>query len=302
MGSGATRLGGAGGQMSTAIAPRADAPPQTPPPSAARTSPLARAGELLGRSWVAVMAFLALLFLFLPVFVTVAFSFNDNRGRYNFTWQGFSLKSWAGACDVPGLCPAVATSFRIALLATLVATALGTLVAFALVRHRFRGRTPTNLLIFLPMATPELVMGSSLLALFLNVGAGRGFTTIVIGHVMFCISFVVVTVKARLQGQDSRLEEAAMDLYADEFTTFRKVTLPLAMPGIISGALLAFALSFDDFIITNFISGDEVTFPMFVWGAAQRGVPPQVNVIATAMFLVALVALLVGLAVQRRRG
>jgi spermidine/putrescine transport system permease protein len=279
-----------------APAPQAEA---LPPPS--RRPIGSRVGDALARSWVPVISGLVMLFLFLPVIVTVLFAFNDNRGRYNFTWQGLTVKSWADACGVPGLCPAVVTSFQVALAATLIATALGTLVAFALVRHRFRGRTPTNLLIFLPMASPEIVMGSSLLALFLNLGVGRGFTTIIIGHVMFTISFVVVTVKARLQGQDARLEEAAMDLYADEWTTFRKVTLPLTMPGIVSGGLLAFALSFDDFVITNFISGDEITFPMFVWGAAQRGVPPQVNVVATAMFLVALAAMLLALVVQRRR-
>lgn len=263
--------------------------------------PLSAVAERVARWWAGLFAALVLLFLFLPVITVILFSFNDNRGRFNFTWQGFSLKSWADVCGVPGLCPAVASSFRIALLATLVATTLGTLIAFALVRHRFRGRTPTNLLIFLPMATPEIVLGSSLLALFLNLGVGRGFPTIVIGHVMFTISYVVVTVKARLAGQDASLEEAAMDLYADEFTTFRRVTLPLALPGILSGALLAFALSFDDFVITNFVSGDQVTFPMFVWGAAQRGIPPQVNVIATAMFAVALSAMLLALLVQRRR-
>jgi spermidine/putrescine transport system permease protein len=262
---------------------------------------LRRAGDLVARSWIPLFAGTALLLLFLPVIVVIVFSFNDNRGRYNFTWQGFTLKSWAAACDVPGLCEAVTTSFRVALIATAIATVLGTLVAFALVRHRFRGRAPTNLLIFLPMATPEIVLGSSLLALFLNAGVGRGLTTIVIGHVMFTISYVVVTVKARLQGANAQLEEAAMDLYADEWTTFRKITLPLALPGIVSGALLAFALSFDDFVITNFISGDEITFPMYVWGAAQRGVPPQVNVIATAMFAVALAAMLLGIGVQRRR-
>jgi spermidine/putrescine transport system permease protein len=151
------------------------------------------------------------------------------------------------------------------------------------------------------MATPEIVMGTSLLALFLNLGMQRGFRTIVIGHVMFNISFVVVTVRARLEGQDANLEEAAMDLYADEWTTFRKVTLPLAMPGIVAGALLAFALSFDDFVITNFVSGNTITFPMFVWGAAQRGIPPQVNVMATVMFVVAVGASLVGLLAGRRR-
>jgi spermidine/putrescine transport system permease protein len=257
-------------------------------------------GRSLWRLWRAVThnlvlfwSALTLLYLFLPVFVVVAFSFNDNRGRFNFTWQGFSLKSWLDPCGAPGICPAMVRSIQIAALATIVATALGTLIAFALVRHRFAGRTPTNFLIFLPMATPEVVMGSSLLALFLNLGVQRGFGTILIGHILFNISFVVVTVKARLQSMDARLEEAAMDLYANEWATFRRVTLPLVTPGIIAAALLAFALSFDDFIITNFNSGNTITFPMFVWGAAQRGIPPQVNVMGTAVFVVAVAGMVV---------
>ena len=253
-----------------------------------------RLWRMITRNLVGFYAALALLYLFLPVFVVAAFSFNDNVGRFNFTWQGFSLKSWLNPCGPQGLCDAMVQSVQIAILSTIVATALGTLIAFALVRHRFRGRSATSLLIFLPMATPEVVMGSSLLALFLNVGVSTGFVTILIGHIMFNISFVVVTVKARLAGMDTTLEEAAMDLYADEWQTFRRVTLPLVMPGIIAGALLAFALSFDDFIITNFNSGNTITFPMFVWGAAQRGIPPQVNVMGTAMFAVGLLALVVG--------
>lgn len=271
------------------------------PPGPARRSAWDGARDLVGRRWLSVFSVLVLLYLFVPVFVTVLFSFNDNVGRYNFTWQGFTLDNWRDACGVPGLCAAMVKSLQVAALSTLVATVLGTLVAFALVRYRFRGRGPTNLVLFLPMATPEIVMGTSLLALFLNLGMQRGFRTIVIGHIMFNISFVVVTVKARLQGQDAHLEEAAMDLYADEWTTFRKITLPLAMPGIIAGALLAFALSFDDFVITNFVSGNTVTFPMFVWGAAQRGIPPQVNVMATLMFAVALLAAVVGVLLARRR-
>ena len=257
--------------------------------------------DLLGRRWLAVFSALVLIFLFVPVLVTILFSFNDNLGRFNFVWQGVTLRHWQNACGVPGLCGAMIQSLQVAALSTLIATILGTLIAFALVRYRFRGRGPTNLALFLPMATPEIVMGTSLLALFLNLGMQRGFRTIIIGHIMFNISFVVVTVKARLQGQDANLEEAAMDLYADEWTTFRKVTLPLAMPGIIAGALLAFALSFDDFVITNFVSGNTITFPMFVWGAAQRGIPPQVNVMATLMFIVAMSAALIALVVQRRR-
>jgi spermidine/putrescine transport system permease protein len=194
-------------------------------------------------------------------------------------------------------------SLQIAILSTIVATALGTLIAFALVRHRFRGRGLANVSIFLPMASPEIVMGSSLLALFVAAGLGGqlGFRTILVAHIMFCLSFVVVTVKARLAGMDSRYEQAAMDLYANEWQTFWRVTFPLVFPGILAAALLSFSLSFDDFIITNFNHGNTITFPMFVWGAAQRGIPPQVNVIGSLMFLLALALVLGGGAFQRRR-
>jgi spermidine/putrescine transport system permease protein len=272
---------------------------QAPPPP--RWSALARAWRGFTRNIALFYAGLALLYLFLPVLVVIVFSFNDNVGRFNFTWQGFTLKSWLNPCGVQGLCQAMVRSVQIAALSTIIATALGTMIAFAIVRHRFTGRTPSNLLVFLPMATPEVVLGSSLLALFLNMGIRTGFGTILIGHVLFNISYVVVTVKARLQGMDSRLEEAAMDLYADEWQTFRRVTLPMVMPGVVAAALLAFALSFDDFIVANFNAGNTVTFPMFVWGAAQRGVPPQINVMGTALFLLAITTMLVGMLLQRRR-
>jgi spermidine/putrescine transport system permease protein len=250
---------------------------------------------------VAAVAVLVLAYLFLPVVVVVIFSFNNPAGRFNFAWQGFTLDAWLHPCAPAGMCESVALSLQIGLLATLFATLLGTLLAFGLVRHQFRGRASTSLLVFLPMATPEVVMGASLLTLFVNLGVQTGFGTILIAHILFNVSFVVVTVKARLAGLDSRLEEAAMDLYANEWQTFRRITLPLAAPGIFAGALLAFALSFDDFIITNFNSGNTITFPMFVWGAAQRGVPPQVNVIGTAMFVLALLAVGGGELVKRVR-
>jgi spermidine/putrescine transport system permease protein len=237
---------------------------------------------------VAIAAFLALIYLFLPIAIVVIFSFNKPEGRQNVVWNEFSLDAWLNICRDPTICDSVGVSLQIAFVSTLFATLLGTLISFALVRHRFRGRSATNLLIFLPMATPEVVLGASLLALFLNLGAPLGFGTIVIAHIMFCISFVVVTVKARLAGLDPRLEQAAADLYADERATFRYITLPLVMPGIVSAALLAFSLSFDDFIITNFNNGTTVTFPLYVWGAAQRGIPPQVNVIGSIMFFSAL--------------
>jgi spermidine/putrescine transport system permease protein len=271
-------------------------------PSASRPSGGRRALHWFGAHAVLVYAGLALLYLFLPVLVVLVFSFNNPAGRYNFSWQGFTLDNWLHPCAVPGMCSSVGLSLEIGALATVGSVLLGTLIAFALVRHRFRGRDATNLLIFLPMATPEVVMGSSLLALFVNLQVPLGFTTILIAHVMFDISFVVVTVKARLQGMDPRLAEAAMDLYADPWQTLRRVTLPLVMPGIMAAALLAFSLSFDDFIITNFNAGPTtVTFPMFVWGAAQRGIPPQINVIGGIMFVVPLLLAIAGQAIIRRR-
>jgi spermidine/putrescine transport system permease protein len=273
------------------------------PPVAAPAGPsLAwRVWRAFTRNLVVFYAALALLYLFLPVFVVILFSFNEPLGRFNFNWHGFSLHAWRNPCGVAGLCAAMVRSIQIASLSTIFATALGTMIAFALVRHRFTGRTPSNLLVFLPLSTPEVVLGSSLLALFLNLGIRTGFGTILIGHILFNISYVVVAVKARLQGMDTSLEQAAMDLYANEWQTFRRVTLPLVTPGIIAAALLAFALSFDDFIVANFNAGDTVTFPMFVWGAAQRGVPPQINVMGTAIFLIALTAMVIGVLVTRRR-
>ncbi|MDQ4029966.1 MAG: ABC transporter permease [Actinomycetota bacterium] len=243
---------------------------------------------------------LALAYLMLPIAVVVLFSFNDPIGRFNYTWEGFTLEHWADPFGAPGLRDAIVVSLEIAALASLVATALGTLIAMALVRYRFRARGATNLLIFLPMTTPEVVLGASLLTLFLNLGVSTGFWTIFIAHVMFDISFVVVTVKARIVGFDRHLEEAAMDLGATPFTTFRKVTLPLIAPGIVAGALIAFALSVDDFVITNFNAGATVTFPLYVWGAARVGVPPEVNVIGTMIFGIALAAMLLN--VLRQKG
>ncbi|HEX6754481.1 MAG TPA: ABC transporter permease [Mycobacteriales bacterium] len=249
---------------------------------------------------VLLVGLLVLAYLFVPIGYTVAFSFND-AGRSNLTWRGFTLDNWSNPCGAPEVCTALGNSLKIGLLATAGATVLGTMVAFALARHRFRGRAATNLLIFLPMATPEVVLGASLLTMFLNLRVNPGFWTIVIAHVMFCISFVVVTVKARLASLDPRLEQAAMDLYADEWQTFRRVTLPLVAPGIVAAALLAFALSFDDFIITNFNSGNVTTFPKFVYVSATRGIPAQANVIGTAMLVVALLIVGIGQLLSARR-
>jgi len=248
-----------------------------------------------------VWAGLALLYLFLPIFVVALFSFNDNKGRFNLTWEGFTLDHWVHPFGVEGIATAVKNSILIAGISTAVALVIGTFMALALVRHGFRGRGAVDLFVFLPLATPEVVLGAALLGLFLTMGVGTGFVTIVIAHVMFNVSYVVVTVKARLEGMDTHIEEAAMDLGANEWTTFRKVTLPLILPGVAAAGLLAFALSFDDFVITNFNAGQTVTFPLFIWGAARQGVPPQVNVLATALLLIVLVFMVVNLRREMRR-
>jgi spermidine/putrescine transport system permease protein len=257
--------------------------------------------KFVRRHLLTVYAILAFAYLLVPIGVVILFSFNNPAGRFNYTWQGFTLDHWRNWNGVPGLSDAMVLSIEIALVASIVATALGTLIALALVRYGFRGRGATNLLIFLPMATPEIVLGASLLTLFINLNVFLGFTTILIAHIMFCISYIVVTVKARLIGFDRSLEEAAMDLGANEWTTFRKVTLPLIAPAILAGALLSFALSVDDFVITYFNSGSEITFPLFVWGAARVGAPPQVNVMGTMIFVVAISLMTINILLQRRR-
>jgi spermidine/putrescine transport system permease protein len=246
-------------------------------------------------------AVLALAYLFLPIAVVIAFSFNNPLGRFNYTWQGFTFKNWAHPLDYPGLGGAIRVSIEIAVASSLVATALGTLIALALVRYRFRGSSTTNLLIFIPMTTPEIVMGASLLTLFLNWKIPQGFGTILIAHILFNISYVVVTVRARLVGFDRHLEEAAMDLGANEIVTFFRVTLPLIAPGILAAGLLAFALSIDDFVITYFNAGTTTTFPLFVWGAARVSVPPQINVVGPAIFLIAIGGMLANVHWQNRR-
>jgi len=265
---------------------------------------LTRVGRWIGDHLILFLGLLTMVYLLLPIAFVVLMSFNDPTSRLAYEFQNFTWDNWLDPCGPGGLCGSVVKSLQIGLLATLGATILGTLMSFALVRHRFRGRASTNVLIFLPMATPEVVMGSSLLALFTAAGlAGQlGFWSILVAHIMFCVSFVVVTVKARLQGMDASFEQAAMDLYANEWQTFWRVTFPLVFPGILAAALLSFSLSFDDFIITNFNHGQTITFPMYVWGSAQRGIPPEVNVIGTLMFVAALLLVFGGGFLQRRRG
>lgn len=253
----------------------------------------------LRRNVIMILGTLAVLYMLIPIAVITIFSFNDPQGKFNFTWEGFTLEHWENAFGIPALTDSLRLSLELAALSTIFATALGTMIALALVRHQFLGRKLTNLLIVIPMATPEVVLGASLLSMFVYLNVNRGFSTLLIAHIMFSISFVVVVVRSRLIGFDRRLEEAARDLGATPATTFRTITLPLLTPGLIAAALLAFALSIDDFVISNFNSGTTVTFPLFIFGASQRGIPVEVNVLATMLFV--LTALAMGLTVWQQR-
>ena len=245
---------------------------------------------------------LLLLFLFAPIGVMIAFSFNDPGGRQNITWQGFTLRNYVDLWGRSQITDPMLTSLAIATISTLVATTFGTMIGLALTRFAFRGRWIMNLLIFIPMTAPEIILGASLLTLWVGIGAERGFLTILAAHIMFNISFVVVTVRARLAGFNRSLEEAGMDLYADGRTTFWKVTFPIIFPGILAAALLAFALSIDDYVITLFSAGHTVTFPLWVYGVSRLGIPPEVNVLGTLIFLVAFAFIGVQLWGQRRQG
>jgi spermidine/putrescine transport system permease protein len=258
-----------------------------------------RGGKLLDLG-LNIYALLALVYLLVPIAVILVFSFNNPVGRFNFIWQEFSLDAWTDPFGVPGIGDALLTSVEIAALSTLFATALGTLTALALVRYEFKGRAPVNFFIFVPLATPEVVLGAALLSMFLNFLVATGFGTILIAHIMFNLSFVIITVRSRLIGFDRSLEEAAQDLGATSWQTFRLVTLPLIMPGVVAAALLAFALSIDDFVITNFNAGSTITFPLFIWGAARVAVPPQIYVVASMIFLVTLALMLLTVWQQRR--
>jgi spermidine/putrescine transport system permease protein len=257
--------------------------------------------QRLSRALLPVYTALAVIYLFVPIAVMIAFSFNDPLGRQNITWQGFTLENYVQVWSRSDITGPMVSSLIVAVVATIVATILGTLIGLALTRYQFRGLGPLNLLIYVPMATPEVIMGASLLAMWVTLDVQRGLPTIIIAHVMFNISFVVVTIRARLAGFNRSLEEAAMDLGADEWTTFRKVTLPLIMPGILAAALLAFALSIDDYVITSFVSGQTTTFPLWVYGASRFGVPPEVNVLGTLIFVIAFGFICLQILWSRRR-
>ncbi|SDQ98087.1 ABC transporter permease [Thermostaphylospora chromogena] len=266
------------------------------PPDAARPPRWGRLGERLLFAYV----WLVLIWLFLPIAVMIVFGFNDTKSKSNVTWQGFTLDWWGRLGEYPELIKAVLNSVTIALLSTLITTVLGTLLGLALGRYRFRGQGLANLAIFVAIASPELVMGASLLSLFVSAGVQTGYLTIVLAHVLFSLSFVAVTVRARVVGLDPSLEEAARDLGASAWTTFWRVTFPMILPGVMAGALLAFALSIDDFVITQFTSGAEVTFPLWIYGAVRIGVPPQVNILGTLIFVAGAVIAVVNSLIARR--
>jgi spermidine/putrescine transport system permease protein len=245
---------------------------------------------------------LLLLFLFAPIAVMIAFSFNDPAGRQNITWQGFTLRNYVDLWGRSQITDPMIVSVVVAAISTVVATALGTMIGLALTRYEFRGRSLVNLLIFIPMTAPEIILGASLLTLWVSFDIERGFLTILVAHIMFNISYVVVTVRARLAGFNRSLEEAGMDLYADGRTTFWKVTFPIIFPGILAAALLAFALSIDDYVITLFSAGHTLTFPLWVFGVSRLGIPPEVNVLGTLIFLIAFAFIGVQLWGQRRQG
>jgi spermidine/putrescine transport system permease protein len=284
----------------TALTTQPTASRRTPPP-AARRRPV---GRWISDRLVLFIGILVLVYTFVPIGYIIALSFNQPTGRSaTAQFESFTWNNWTTICQPDGLCDSLKLSIAVSITATVLATVLGTLMAFALVRHSFRGRSVSNLVIFLPMATPEVVMGASLLAMFVSLGFDSilGFTTLVIAHTLFCLSFVVVTVKARLAGMDSRLEQAAMDLYANEWQTFRLVTLPLALPGIVAAALLSFSLSFDDFIVSNFTAGQSVTFPLYIYGSKLRDFPPQLFAVGTVMFFVSFLFVIAGALWQVRR-
>ena len=254
-----------------------------------------------------VYSWLVIAYLVLPIGVMVLYSFNrvtTGLPQVSFAWNGFTLQWYREWSNVPGLTSSFWLSVRLAIASTILSTLIGTLLALALVRYRpprFRGKGLVEQVMFLNIAAPEIVLGASLLGLFVTINLARGFITLLLAHVAFSIAYVAITVRARMSGFDRSLEEAAQDLGANAWTTFRKITLPLIMPGVVGAAMLSFSLSFDDFIVTNFNSGSVVTFPMFVWGAAKKALPPQINVVGTAMLVIALALTITGRLISERR-
>jgi spermidine/putrescine transport system permease protein len=237
-----------------------------------------------GQSLLFIYTWLVIIWLIVPIFVMIAFSFNDTKGRYNQSWQGFTFKWYGKIFEIEDLTKALWTSLAIAVISSVISAALGTGIGYALGRYRFRGSGTLNIIMFATISSPELIMGASLLSLFVSLAFGLGAVTITIAHVMFSISFVATIVRARVVTLDRSIEEAAADLGATGWTTFWKVTFPIILPAVFSGVLLAFALSIDDFVVTNFTAGSVTTFPLWIWGSTRVGLPPQVNVMGTLIF------------------
>jgi len=275
----------------------------TRPPEPAEPAPVAvrRPRRRYGRWILPLWGWAVIAWLSLPIIVMIVFGFNDTTGKFNIKWQGFTLHWYRDLFAIPDLTTALENSVEIAVITTVVATILGTFMGVALGRYRFRGSGSVTLLLFANIAAPEVVLGAALLSMFLTLGVPRGFWTITIAHIMFSLAYVAVTVRARMAGMDQSLEEAARDLGAGPVSTFFRVTLPGIMPGVLSGALLAFALSIDDYIITSFNAGNTVTFPLWVYGASRVGVPPQVNVMGTLIFVFGVVAAMAGAITSRRK-
>lgn len=249
--------------------------------------------------WVIGLAWVVYLFLHLPVLVLVAFSFNASR--YSVEWTGFSLEWYRRLLQRTDLLRGLEASLIVGSVSTLVATVFGTLLALAITRRRFPGRRALEGLLYLPIVTPEIVVGISLLVLFVALGIPLGLTTVTIAHIAFNIAFVTVVIRARLIGMDQSLEEAALMLGADEWTAFRTVTIPQLWPGIVAGALLAFTMSLDDYVITSLVSGTgSSTLPVVVYSMVRRNVEPTVNAISTVILVVT--SMLIWIAMRLTRG
>ncbi len=279
----------------TVLAERPTTAGTTPP--APNRKPRTRMGDrlLFGYTW------LIILWLMLPIGVMILFGFNDTKGRYNQKFQGFTLKWYGKAFDIPSLTSALLHSLEVAVCSTILSCVLGTMIGVALGRYRFRGQGLANLIMFATISSPEIIMGASLLTLFITANSPMGFVTILIAHVMFSLSFVAIVVRSRVLTLDRYIEEAARDLGATPLTTFRLVTLPMIFPAVLAGALLSFALSVDDFVITSFVHGNYDTFPLWIWGATKVGIPPQVNVMGTLIFTAGVLLAVVNALVARRR-
>jgi spermidine/putrescine transport system permease protein len=255
----------------------------------------------LGRIALWGWAVMGLVFLFTPILVTIVFSFNEPKGKYNYIWDHFSLNAWTDPFKYPELRDAMVFSLKVAFIVTVIATVLGTLMGVAMVKYRFHAKGVVGAILVLPLTMPEVVLGFSLLTLFVSVNWSRGLVTIVIAQVMFSVSYVATTVRARTRGFDWRLEEAALDLGATPWRTYTRITLPLIAPGVVAAALLTFALSLDDFIITYLNSGLENTFPIQVWNMKRTRIPPQINVFSTSLLVISVVIAVLVVWVSSRR-